>query len=76
MVKSWGWGGWVGWVSGGGPCDYCVSPSPKNWVLGFFRLGLDLWSNLRTGDLDLHLGLTIHFPHHNLTFRSVTPSEV
>ena len=32
----------VGW--GGGPCDYCVSPSPKNWVFGFFRLGLTLES--------------------------------
>ena len=39
MVKSWGWGG-----GGGGPCDYCVSPSPKNWVFGFFRLGLTLES--------------------------------
>ena len=38
MLKSWGW--W--W--GGGPCDYCVSPSPKNWVFGFFRLGLTLES--------------------------------
>ena len=28
----------------GGPCDYCVSPSPKNWVFGFFRLGLTLGS--------------------------------
>ena len=28
----------------GGPCDYCVSPSPKNWVFGFFRLGLSLGS--------------------------------
>ena len=35
-------GGVVGW--GGGPCDYCVSPSPKNWVFGFFRLGLTLGS--------------------------------
>ncbi len=35
--------GWVGgW--GGGPCDYCVSPSPNNWVFGFFRLGLILGS--------------------------------
>ena len=33
-------GGW--WVAGG-PCDYCVSPSPKNWVLGIFRLGQDFW---------------------------------
>ena len=30
-------GGWLG----GGPCDYCVSPSPKNWVLGIFSLGQD-----------------------------------
>ena len=29
---------------GGGPCDYCVRPSPKNWVFGFFRLGLTLES--------------------------------
>ena len=29
---------------GGGPCDYCVSPSPNNWVFGFFRLGLTLGS--------------------------------
>ena len=42
MLKSWGSGG-VGW-GGGGPCDYCVSPSPKNWVFGFLRLGLDLKS--------------------------------
>ena len=41
MLKSWGWvvGGGVG-----GPCDYCVSPSPKNWVFGFFGLGLTLGS--------------------------------
>ena len=26
------------------PCDYCVSPSPKNWVFGFFRLALTLES--------------------------------
>ena len=31
-----------------GPYDYSVSHSPKNWVLGFFKLGLDLRSNLRT----------------------------
>ena len=34
----------VGGGGGGGPCDYCVSPSPKNWVFGFFRLGLTLGS--------------------------------
>ena len=37
MLKSWGWGGV------GGPCDYCVSSSPKNWVLGIFSLGQDFW---------------------------------
>ena len=25
------------------PCDYCVSPSPKNEVLGIFSLGQDFW---------------------------------
>ena len=42
-------------------CDYCVSPSPKNWVFGFFLT----WSELRgqdlgpvgTGDWGLGLGL-------------------
>ena len=42
----------IWWVSsrvyGGGPCDYCVSPSPKNWILGFFRLCLDLGPGLGT----------------------------
>ena len=52
MLKSWGWGGV------GGPCDYCVSPSPKNWVLGIFSLGQDL-GTVGTGDSDLDLGLTI-----------------
>ena len=33
---------------GGGPCDYCVSPIPKNWVFGFSRFGLDLRSDLGT----------------------------
>ena len=47
---------------GGGPCDYCVSPSPKNWVFGFFRLGLTLvriWGLLGQGIGDLDSGLTI-----------------
>ena len=35
-------------AQGQGPYDYCVSQSLKNWVLGFFKLGLDLGSNLRT----------------------------
>ena len=44
----------------GGPCDYCVSPSPKNWVFGFVRLGLDQGQDLGpvgTGDWGLGLGL-------------------
>ena len=44
----------------GGLCDYCVSPSPKNWVFGFFRLGLDLGPGLGTcwdGGSGLGLGL-------------------
>ena len=35
---------WHSRLYGGGPCDYCVSPSPNNWLLGFFRLGLNLGS--------------------------------
>ena len=51
-------GGGVGGVGGvGGPCDYCVSPSPKNWGFGFFRLGLNLgvrtWGLLGQGIGDL-----------------------
>ena len=55
MVKSKKWGGW-----GAGPCDYCVSPSPKNWVLGIFSLGHDFWVRTwdrRDGGLGLGLGL-------------------
>ena len=54
MVKSWGW------VGGGGPCDYCVSPSPKNWVLGIFSLVQDFWVRIWDcwdGGLGLGLGL-------------------
>ncbi len=46
---------WVGWW----PSD---SPSPKNWVFRFFRLGLHLGPPLGpvgTGDQDLDLGLII-----------------
>ena len=43
----------------GGPCDYCVSPSPKIWVFGFFRLGVRIWGLLGQGIGDLDLGLTI-----------------
>ena len=46
----------------GGPCDYCVSPSPSPniWVLGIFRLGQTLGSGLGEcwdGELRLGLGL-------------------
>ena len=44
----------------GGPCDYCVSPSPKNWVFGFFRLGVRIWGLLGQGIRDLDSGLTIN----------------
>ena len=64
MLKSWGWGG--GWV-GGGPCDYCVSPSPKNWVLGIFNLGQDFGSGLgNRWDRRLGLGLGLDNIFHNL----------
>ena len=36
-------------------------PSPKNWVFGFFRLGLDL-GPVGTGDWGLGLGLDNKFP--------------
>ena len=49
-------GGW-----GGGPCDYCVSPSPKNWVFGFFRHGLTLESGFGTGDGGPGLGLDNYY---------------
>ena len=43
------------------PCDYCVSPSPNNWLLKFFILGLNLGSldlgPVGTGDWGLGLGL-------------------
>ena len=45
---------------GGGPCYYCVSPSPNNWVLGYFRLGLNFGKDFgpdETGDWGLGLGL-------------------
>ena len=48
---------WPSRLYGGGPCDYCVSPSPNNWLLGFFRLGLNLGSGFGTGDWGLGLGL-------------------
>ena len=47
-------GGMSSQVYGGGPCDYCVSPSPKNWILG---QGQDL-GPVGTGDWDFDLGLT------------------
>ena len=50
MVKSYGMG------VGDGPCDYCVSPCPKNWVLVIIRLGQTFGSGL--GDFwDGGLGL-------------------
>ena len=49
----------------GGPCDYCVSLSPKNWFIVFSRfckvLGprVGIWGLLGQGIGDLDLGLTI-----------------
>ena len=46
----------------GGPCDYCVSPSPSPniWVLGIFRLGQTLGSGLgECWDRELRLGQTL-----------------
>ena len=54
MVKSWGWGGLVG----GGPCDYCVSPSPNNWVWGS-ELWVRILGLLGQGIGDFNSGLTI-----------------
>ena len=40
----------------GGPCDYCVNPSPNNWALGIFRLSQTFGTGL--GDCwDRGLGL-------------------
>ena len=36
-----------GGVVGGGPCDYCVSPIPNNWILGIFDRGLGTWTPAR-----------------------------
>ena len=35
MLKSYG----VGWGGGGGPCDYCVSPSPFDLDFGTLDFG-------------------------------------
>ena len=51
--KVLGGGGGVG----DGPSDYCISPRPKNWVYGFFRL--DFGSDLGTW-LDRGLGLVLY----------------
>ena len=29
----------AGWIKGGGPCDYCVSPSPFNLDFGTLDFG-------------------------------------
>ena len=45
-----GWPSWIyawrSWIYGGGPCDYCVSPSPFSLDFGTldFGLGLDNWN--------------------------------
>ena len=43
-----------------GQCDYCVTPSSKNWVFGFFKLCLvQDFGPVGRGDWYLDLGLTI-----------------
>ena len=56
MLKSYR----VGWWGGGGPCDYCVSPSPFDLDFGTLDFGtLDFGtSDFGTSDL----GLAIRFP--------------
>ncbi len=44
----------MGWVGGGGPCDYCVTPVPIGLGFGFWT-GLGLVLGL--GGLELGLGL-------------------
>ena len=59
IVKSYWWERAGSYVVGD-PCDNCVSPSPKNWVLGLFTLGLNLGSGLRAcWDRGLGLGLEL-----------------
>ena len=45
MLKSCGWGG-----VGGGPCDYCVSPSPVGLDFGTLDFGT---SDFGTSDFGL-----------------------
>ena len=48
MLKS---SGWVGGV-GGGPQDYCVSPSPLWPLLGPFKVGTGLdWVGIGSGGI-------------------------
>ncbi len=49
MVKS------LGWVVGGGPCDYCDSLSPKIriWDFGLIFVTQTLDSGLQASDLGL-----------------------
>ena len=53
----------------GGPCDYCVSPSPKNWVFRFFRLGLTLESGFGAC-WDRGLGLGLGLDNLNSTIKN------
>ncbi len=47
MPKSWGWGG--------GPCNYCVSPSPFGLDLGTFDFGTFDFGTFDFGTMDLGL---------------------
>ena len=38
VLFCWSTSSWLKVIGGGvgGPCDYCVSPSPNNYIFGFF----------------------------------------
>ena len=47
-------------VGGGGQSDYCVSPSPNNWVLGFCTLGLNLGSGFRAFSMLIYIYILVN----------------
>ena len=50
---------------GGGPFEYCVTPTPKNWDLGIFKLGQTFGSG--QGDCwDRGLGLGLGLDNKGL----------
>ena len=41
-------------------CDYCVSPSPNNWVLGFCTLGLNSGSGFRAFSMLIYIYILVN----------------